>query len=698
MGHGSETERRSWLVLWCAMLLAFIVRLDQAGRLPTPQLLCDEFIYADLAKSVADEGRLLFRGEPLRISLLYPVVLAPAWLAERMATTYALAKTINVGLMTASAVPLYLLGRRLMTPGWALLAPVLTLLLPVTLLSGLLMTESAFLPAFLLAVYAIAMVLERATLTRQALALAAIALATAVRFQGLVLVPIFVTALLLFVSFELRARRPEASARFVLDRLRPYWPTAAAFAAGAVAYVVLDTVRGGSWAYEAVTRADYSPRDAWRMTRLHLADLALISGLVPLSALIVLSWRAFAGATRGPAERAFLAVALAAVAWLLVQAGVFTSRFSPGLVGERYVFYVLPLLFVALAVWLVQGLPRPRVATAVAAALPVAIVVFEPVLGAVTPLNLGLFALHGFANELGKSLDDLLWPLRLGLVLAAVAFALLPRPVARIAIPLGLCAFLAVSSHSARGAFRDNAVATSRDPALNPNPQWVSDAVGDVDVGYLFTRGADVLASSRTMLSVNFWNPPVQSVIYLGPRELCGLPSREARIDPRTGRIVASDGRGLPRYLVASAGLRIAGSAVARQGSLALYRAIEPASVLASVEGVYEDRWMGAEATLTRYSGPGAGEVVVELSREIFTRETVPSVVRITAGRLVPDAQGSTRRSLLGPGERKVFAIPARRFPFRVNVHIEPTFSAAGFGGADERELGALVDFSFRRT
>ena len=698
-------ELGSWLVLAGVMVFAFVVRTEQARGLPTPLLLCDEFIYADIAKSFADEGRLLFRGEPLRLSLLYPVLLAPAWLAERMATTYAVAKTINVALMTASVVPLYLLGRRLLTPGWALLPPVLTLLLPMTLLSGLLMTESAFMPAFLLAAYAIAIVLERPTLARQAFAFTAIALATAVRFQGAVLVGVFVTALLLVVIFDLRATRPDARARFTLERLRPYWPTAAAFAAVAVAFVALEAVRG-EWAYEEVLRAEYSAREAWRMTRVHLAALALTSGIVPLSALILLSWRAFMGATRGPAERAFLAVALAAVVGLLVQAGLFTSRFSPGLLGERYVFYVIPLLFLALAVWLAQGLTRPRIATAVAATLPGAIVVFEPVMRAVEPLNLGLFAFNGFASGLGKDVDDLVWHIRLGIVVAAVAFALLSRPIARIAIPLGLCAFLAVSSHSVRETFRTAAVLTSQEPALNPNQQWVSDTVGDVDVGYLFTGDSDVFASSRTMLSVNFWNPQVRSVIHVGPRELCQLPSREARIDPGTGRIVAADGRRLPRHLVAPVGRELAGSAVARQGPLVLYRTIEPVSLLQSTEGVYSDRWMGSDAAYTRYYGPAPGQATVALSREHYTADAVPSQVRITAGPLVLDEVGKPgvglpqirRRAMLRPGERKVFTWPARTVPFRIDVHIEPTFSAAGFGGGDQRQISALVEFGFTPT
>jgi hypothetical protein len=175
------------------------------------------------------------------------------------------------------------------------------------------------------------------------------------------------------------------------------------------------------------------------------------------------------------------------------------------------------------------------------------------------------------------------------------------------------------------------------------------------------------------------------------------LPSREARIDKSSGRIVASDGRALPSYLVTPASLQIAGATVARQGTLALHRATEPASLLHVVEGVYSDRWMGADATFTRYSGPGSGEVVVNLSREFFTSETVPSVVRITAGTPGVGRPRVTSRSVLRAGERKVFTIPVRRYPFRVSVHIEPTFSAKGFETGDPRELGALVEFGFRR-
>ncbi len=70
------------------VLAAAAVRIVQTRGIAAPVVLCDEFIYANLAKNLANHGQYLFRDVTLHQSLLYPLLLAPAWFADSMNTTY----------------------------------------------------------------------------------------------------------------------------------------------------------------------------------------------------------------------------------------------------------------------------------------------------------------------------------------------------------------------------------------------------------------------------------------------------------------------------------------------------------------------------------------------------------------------------------------------------------------------------------
>jgi Dolichyl-phosphate-mannose-protein mannosyltransferase len=704
--RAAEPGPSSALLLAGMVLIAFVFRITQAGRLGSPTLVCDEFIYAELAKNVAEEGRLLFRGEPLYLSLLYPVLLAPAWFAERMETTYDVAQTINAALMTSAAIPVYLWGRRMMSPGWALLAPALTLVMPMALLAGLIMTESAFLPAFLLAAYAMALALERPTLGRQAFMLVAIGVATAIRFQGVALVATLPTALVIVLALEVPFAR-EDRLRFTLGRLKPFWPTAAFLAVVGSAYLALQARGRGFGAYEEVARADYTLEATWDAAKLNLADLVLTSGLVPASALILLTLLAFSnGRSTTPAERAFVAVSIPAICWLITQVGLFSSRFAAGTVVERYLFYAAPLLFLALAVWLARGMPRPWLPTAVAAAIPAWLVLAAPLTAglseALIPSSLGLFAFHRLAVELG-SVDELVTLIRVGVLSAVLAFAVLWRPLARFAIPVGLAAFLLLSSRPAAGHLRQLAATPRTQRAMIPNPQWVDDAVGADEAGYLYTTGTDRFVSSATMLQVNFWNRRVESVVGLGASEICPLPERSARIDPSTGQILTADGGDLPHHLVSEEGLEVDGAVVARQGPLVLRRVANPVRLRQTIDGVYADGWMSSDAAYTRFTGPGAGHAIVDLSREIHPPGSKASAVRVEVGPLVVGDDELPRTGqpvmrvfrMIEPGARLRLRISTPKPPFRLTVNVNPTFSATVFGGGDMRQLSARIVFGF---
>ena len=81
-----------------------------------------------------------------------------------MATTYTLAKTINVVLMTAALIPVYFWSRRLMRPVYAVVATALVALLPAFVYTGMVMTENGSFPTTILAFFVIARMVERPTL------------------------------------------------------------------------------------------------------------------------------------------------------------------------------------------------------------------------------------------------------------------------------------------------------------------------------------------------------------------------------------------------------------------------------------------------------------------------------------------------------------------------------------------------------
>ena len=189
------------------MLVSVLARVWLARAVKTPWILIDEFLYSEQAKSFAANGNYWIRGAPSSIvSYLYPALISPAWWADSMRTTYGLAKTINSVLMTLVAIPVYLWGIRIAPRRFVFAAVALTLLLPSFFYTGELMTENAFFPAFVTSAFAIALALERPTLFRQGLMLVAMLATVAVRFQGIVLLAVLPTALLLKLLFDLLGR------------------------------------------------------------------------------------------------------------------------------------------------------------------------------------------------------------------------------------------------------------------------------------------------------------------------------------------------------------------------------------------------------------------------------------------------------------------------------------------------------------
>src|SRR5207245_3729666 len=103
---------------------------------------------------------------------------------------YALAKTLNALLFALSAVPVYLLARRVLRPWPSAGAAALSIAIPSSMYVSVVMTESlAYLTAST-ALYAMFLALERASPGRQLAAIAAIFLACTARLQLAGLFPV----------------------------------------------------------------------------------------------------------------------------------------------------------------------------------------------------------------------------------------------------------------------------------------------------------------------------------------------------------------------------------------------------------------------------------------------------------------------------------------------------------------------------
>src|SRR5215208_5742799 len=163
------------LVAGAAVTLAFL-----ASRVRDWFVMTDELQYAKLALSIAD-GTLLptLRGE--RVSAyapLYPLLLAPLYALLDAPSAFHAAHLLNGALYGSAAIPVYLLARAAhVRRGWSAIVAALALLGPWNVFAGFVLTESTAYPAFIWAVLACQRALDDPSVRRDALALAAVAVA-----------------------------------------------------------------------------------------------------------------------------------------------------------------------------------------------------------------------------------------------------------------------------------------------------------------------------------------------------------------------------------------------------------------------------------------------------------------------------------------------------------------------------------------
>ena len=681
----------AWAVLVAIVSVSFVVRAWLARGMLGPFIMVDELIYSEMAKSFASDLSFAVRGVPARgYGAVYPIVISPAYaLYDRIPDVYAAIKTINSLVMSLAAVPAYLIARRVVGKWSALLAALLTVVVPSMVYTATVMTENVYYPVFLLAALALVALLERPSALNHGAFFAALALAYLTRSQAIVVAAAAVTAPLLLALFRCGAWRATLWAFRWLYAI---------FIGGAVLVAVGQAARGRPLssllgAYAVVGNGGYDVGKALHFVVYHAAELDLYLGVIPFAVAIVLTARS---RSLDRPLQVLLAATVALSAWTVLVVSTFASRFADR-IQERNTFAIAPLFVILLLAWVERGSQRPRVLATLAAVGSALLVLTIPFDRFVTTSAVSdtLMLLPWWAIQLHWRISWLEWLAFIGAVAFAVAFLFLPRRLA-LALPLIVLAYWLVASRpiwygpypygvkqAGAGALFQGIRGVRRD--------WIDNAVpAGSDVAVLWTG----LSDRFTVNQNEFFNRSVGQVYYTVAPTPGGIGELPVAIDRRTGTVRLADGSAVrPGYLLTDGSVEPDAIPVVRDPLLGMtVWKVDGPLILAKtkVTGLYpNDTWSGPFVSWSREHCRG-GTLTVSLSGDA---QLLPDGSTVTAVggpsiRVVPN-KAATLRVPLSP-RNGTCSVRFRVSPPTVPSRVIP-------GSTDDRVLGVHFNaFAYR--
>lgn len=324
-----------------ALGVAFVLRVALVWQRATPNYFPDEYLYAALGRSLAHLHAPHVRGSSAHFpALLQPVVTASAWRAGRLETGYRLVQAINALALTLTAIPAWLLARRLdLSRGVALGVAAFALVVPDALYASFVLAEPLAYPLVVAA--SATAVVALGTGSRRAqlgfLVLAGLAAFARIQFAAL--------PLCYLVALALVAARDRSIVRRQLVAL-------AGLGIAAVAILGAGASRLAGY-YATALHPHVALVAALREGAVNALTLAYAGGwiIVPGAILGI----AFAlSRPRSRLELAFGSFALAFVVMVVVESAVFGATTLP---QERYVFYAAPIGAIAFALYASRGWP-----------------------------------------------------------------------------------------------------------------------------------------------------------------------------------------------------------------------------------------------------------------------------------------------------------------------------------------------------
>jgi hypothetical protein len=643
--------------------LSFAVRLAVGWFRATPNYFVDEYLYAELARSLLETGRPTVRGIGFVFpSLLQPILTAPTWLAGDVWVSYRLTQALGALAMSLVAVPVFLLGRRLgLGRPLALGAAALSLAVPDLLFASWVMAEPFAYPLFAAAILGGTAALAEPSRRRGLLFVAFACLAAFARAQFVVLPLCFAAATLLV---GLREQRLRAVLRAQALPLGVF-----AGVGLAVALVGVDRVLG---LYRSALDGRADPVELAERVGVNALVLAYSSGwiLVPgaLLGLVLALAR-----PRSRAELAFGALFGTTTVALLLEAGL------AGAVDhaqERYVFYVLPLAVLAFCLYASRGWPARThlallVSLLIAASAQVPLAGFTAADGKTqSPFLLAASRLEEAFGSPGSG------SLAVAAAAAALGVALIllsTRPAIGTPLVLAVALVASVAASAGAVAFDNRNAAAVREAYLPDEPSWVDRAGFD---HVTLVRGPDGVRTEA--LEQLFWNRSVDRVVLLpGAEEVDHFSSPRLVVAP-DGSLLAG-GRPLRGPLLVDGyggtiQLANADRVVSTQ-SHTLWRPHETAQMSLYLAGRYSDGWLAGIGRL--YLWPERkGE---RIGRRVSLTLTAPASSEGMTIRF-QEAGGKRPRDLrLAPGRPRTIAFDVcSSAPWQVTY----TSSVRGFVGS----------------
>jgi hypothetical protein len=454
--------------------LVFVVAASAIARTfagwlrATPIYFPDEYIYSEVGRSIAEHGRPLVRGGSAHFpALLQPLLTAPAWLFDDVATSYRTIQLINAVVMSLGAVAVFWLARRLGLSQWVAVAiAAFSLAIPDMLYASWILADPFAFPLVLAAVAAATAALDRPTKRAQFAFVAFAGLATLARVQFVILPVCFVAAMAIVGLRERRFRQALSEQKLVLGLL----------ALGLVP-VFLAGPRSVLGYYDSVTGLDLSPFPILRwmgadgMLLLYSSGWVLVPGALMGLALAV--WK-----PRSRAELGFAVFGTLVALTVIFEAALYAAN-GADRIQERYFFAILPLIGLLFALYVSRGFPH-RVPHALIAGAALALSARVPLAGfsaadgkSNSPLLLAVGILEQKIGAVGTaSLAVAIVVAGLSLIAAAAGF------FPRIAMPLLVGLAIAGSCVASYGAvsFGHQAASNVYDTTLWPDASYVDDA------------------------------------------------------------------------------------------------------------------------------------------------------------------------------------------------------------------------------